>query len=139
MAGMVDELIWDDRVDASKVSVEVSHGTVTLRGEVPTYLASSAASDDAVGILGVVDLRTQLAVHYPASVSIPTDEELETEIRRKLAWNPDIDVLDMEVGVSAGVVPSWPARESAHDAAAFTAGVTGVDDRLLVSGVGASV
>ena len=35
MAGMVDELIWDDRVDASKVSVEVSHGTGTLRGEVP--------------------------------------------------------------------------------------------------------
>jgi len=215
---VVDELTWDDRVDASKVSVEVSNGTVTLRGEVPTYLASTAASNDAVGILGVVDVRNQLAVRYPAAVSIPTDEELGTEIRRKLAWNPDIDVLDMEVDVSAGVVtlrgtvdaywkrlyaeelvssepgvvfinnhlaitpekdiidkdiandivrslearsavyaddvnvrvrngrvtlngtvPSWPARQSAHDAAAFTPGVTGVDNRLLVSGVGAAV
>lgn len=215
---VVDELYWDDRVDASKVNVEVSNGTVTLRGEVPTYFASTAAHDAALGMLGVVNVRNQLAVRYPAGVSVPTDEELETELRRKLAWNPDIDVLDTEIEVSAGVVtlhgtvdaywkklyaeelvasepgvifinnhlaitpekdiidqdiandivrslearsavyaddvtvrvrnghvtltgtvPTWASRQSAHDAAAFTAGVVNVENRLLVSGTGTTV
>ncbi len=215
---VVDELYWDDRVDASKVNVEVSNGIVTLRGEVPTYFASTAAYYDALGILGVVNVRNQLAVRYPVGKSVPTDEELETELRRKLAWNPDIDVLDMEIDVSAGVVtlhgtvdaywkklyaedlvasepgvifinnylaitpekdiidqdiandivrslearsavfaddvtvrvrnghvtltgtvPSWAARESAHDAAAYTAGVVDVENRILVSGIGSSM
>lgn len=215
---VVDELYWDDRVDASKVNVEVSNGIVTLRGEVPTFFASTAAYDDALGMLGVVNVRNQLTVRYPAGISVPTDEELETELRRKLAWNPDIDVVDMEIDVSAGAVtlngtvdafwkrsyaeklvasepgviliknhlaitpgkdivdqdiandivrslearsavfaddvtvrvrnghvtltgtvPNWAARLSAHNAAAFTAGVVDVENRILASGIGTTV
>jgi hyperosmotically inducible protein len=44
---VVDQLYWDNRVDASDVTVEVSNGTVTLRGTVPTYFASTAALNDA--------------------------------------------------------------------------------------------
>ncbi|MFO7783893.1 MAG: BON domain-containing protein [Thermodesulfobacteriota bacterium] len=56
---VVDELYWDDRVNASEVYVEVSNGTVTLRGEVPTYFSKTAAHDDALEILGVVSVRNQ--------------------------------------------------------------------------------
>lgn len=212
---VVDELYWDDRVDASKVSVEVSNGTVTLNGEVPTYLARSSAHDDASEILGVVGVRNQLAIRYPAGVALPEDADLENEIRRKLSRNPDIDVLDLDLNVSAGVVtlrgtvdaywkklyaedlvaseagvifinnylaitpekdiidqdiandivrslearsavyaddvnvrvregrvtlsgtvPSWAARRAAYDAAAYTAGVIDVENRLMVSGTG---
>lgn len=49
---VVDQLFWDIRVDASDVTVEVSNGTVTLRGTVPTYLAAKAAIDDSWCVLG---------------------------------------------------------------------------------------
>lgn len=101
---VVDQLVWDNRVDASKVSVEVSNGTVTLRGTVPSYLASLSAESDTFSVLGVTNLRNQLEVAYPATVPVPSDEDIENNIRTKLAASPDIDLIDMDVMVNAGVV-----------------------------------
>ncbi len=101
---VIDQLTRDDRVDASKVTVEVSHGTVTLRGEVSTYFSRSAAYEDALGTLGVTNVRNQLVVIYPPGVSLPTDLEIEDSIKNRLGANPDIDLMDLEVIVSAGRV-----------------------------------
>jgi osmotically-inducible protein OsmY len=101
---IVDELVRDNRVDASRISVEVSNGTVTLRGEVPTYFSRSSAYDIAQGTLGVTNVRNQLIVEYPATIPVPTDSEIENSIRSRLAANPDVDLIDLEVIVSAGEV-----------------------------------
>ncbi|MFO7963120.1 MAG: BON domain-containing protein [Desulfobacterales bacterium] len=101
---IIDQMARDDRVNAAKVNVEVSNGTVTLRGEVPTYFARSAAYDDALGTLGVTYVRNQLLVTYPPSVSLPTDLEIEDNIREKISANPDLDLIDVDVNVSAGTV-----------------------------------
>jgi osmotically-inducible protein OsmY len=101
---VVNHLAWDDRVDASRVTVQVSNGTVTLIGEVPSYFSKSAAKEDAQDILGVIDVINQLSVAYPSTIAIPTDTEIENNIRMKLGANPDINLLDMDVEVNAGTV-----------------------------------
>ena len=210
---IVNHLIWDNRVDASKIGVEVENGTVTLKGEVPTYLSKLAAESDALDVLGVIHTINELNVSYPSFIPAPPDEELEENIRTRLAANPDINLLDMEVMVRSGIVtlkgtvdaywkkfyaekliepepgvivienhlavvptediidqqiaedimrtidakanveaddinvtvkdgvvtltgtvPSWTARRSAFDAALYTTGVVGVENRLTVSG-----
>lgn len=101
---IVDQLTLDDSVDASNIGVEVSNGTATLRGEVPTYLAKISAFQDAVKVIGVTDVRNQLAVRYPSTIALPTDEEMKIDIQSKLARNPDIDIADLEIDVDAGVI-----------------------------------
>jgi len=101
---VVDELYWDNRVDASNISVVVDDGKVTLKGEVPTYLASTAALDDTLKILGVLSVDNQLEVKFPVTTTIPADLEILNEIEKKLARNPDIDILDMEIQVVSGKV-----------------------------------
>ncbi len=101
---VTDELVRDTRVDASKVHIEVDKGTVLLKGEVPSYLAKAAAAEDALSVLGVIDIKNHLLVRYPPTVTVPPDTEIESAIRTKLAANPDIDLLDLNVTVTAGEV-----------------------------------
>ncbi|MFO7985320.1 MAG: BON domain-containing protein [Desulfatiglandaceae bacterium] len=135
---VVDELYWDDRVDASKVTVEVSNVTVTLRGEVPTYFSRTAAYNDTLGIVGVISVRNQLSVRYPTGISVPTDEELESKIRRRLDWNPDIDVLDLEIDVTAGevtlrgTVDAYWKKIHAEDLVALEPGVVFINNHLAI-------
>jgi len=135
---VIDQLIRDGRVDASKVNVEVNNGTATLRGNVPTYLSKSSAHADAQEILGVTRVINQLAIKYPPTIPVPTDLEIENDIKNRLATNPDIDLIDMEVIVSSGRVTLrgtvdafWKKLHAEH--LAFTEpGVEEVENLLAV-------
>jgi osmotically-inducible protein OsmY len=208
---IVAQMVRDDRIDASRVNVEVDSGIATLRGEVPTYYARAAAFDAARDTMGVVNVINQLVVRYHADTLIPTDFEIENSVIQRLSANPDIDLVDMEVIVQDGVVtlkgsvdaywkklhaenivanesgvkvienhlavvptdnvvdksiaqdiidslenrasvnaddvnvrvtdgyvtltgfvPSWSARQASHEAAVYTAGVTGVENQLEI-------
>lgn len=52
----------DPRIDTAHVRVEVEHGYLFLRGEVPTELARSAALQNSRGLPGVLGTRCQLVV-----------------------------------------------------------------------------
>ncbi|MFO7728099.1 MAG: BON domain-containing protein [Desulfonatronovibrio sp.] len=135
---VVDELYWDNRVDASKVTVEVNNGRVTLQGEVPTYLASTAAYDDALRILGVIGVDNMLVVRYPVGVTTPTDVEILSEIEKKLARNPDIDILDMDITVDSGevtlrgTVDAYWKKLHAEDLVASEPGVLIINNHLAI-------
>ena len=135
---VIDQLVRDDRVDASKVNVEVSNGTVTLRGEVPTYFSSSAAYENAMGILGVTNVRNQLVVTYPSTIPVPTDMEIQDSIRTRLAANPDVDLVDLDVSVSAGkvtlrgTVDAYWKKLHAEDIVAMEPGVVYIENHLAV-------
>ncbi len=79
---VVDELYWDDRVDATKVNVEVCNDIVRS-----LEARSSVYADD-------VNVRVR---------------------------NGHVTL--------TGTVPSWAARVSAHDAAAYSAGSVDVENR----------
>jgi osmotically-inducible protein OsmY len=90
----------------------------------------------------VIFIKNHLAITPEKDI---IDKDIANDIVRSLEARSAVYADDVNVRVRSGrvtlngTVPSWPARQSAHDAAAFTPGVTGVDNRLLVSGVGAAV
>lgn len=101
---VIDQMVRDVRVDASSISVEVSNGTVTLSGEVPTYYSRTCAYEDTQGISGVLDVINQLIVKYPSTKTVPTDSEIEFSLKSRLLADPDIDLIDLELIVSEGMV-----------------------------------
>lgn len=103
-ANVVDNLRWDSRVDATNVTVEVSDGTVTLKGNVPSFTALTAATNNAWNVVGVTDVDNQLIVEYPSAVTVPSDADIKKNIESILAWDNDIDVTEIDVSVSNGVV-----------------------------------
>ena len=60
---IVDELYWDNRIDASQVNVTVNDGIVTLSGSVPTYSDLAIAKIAASRINGVFDVIDKLRWH----------------------------------------------------------------------------
>jgi osmotically-inducible protein OsmY len=99
---VVDQLAWDDRVDASKVGVAVDGGTVVLSGSVATPFARQAATQDARVVLGVAAVDNQLVVDMVEPV--PPAPELEERMRRVLDWNPAIDSERITLSHQNGVV-----------------------------------
>ena len=58
-----DALFYDTWVDAEAITVEVSGGVVTLRGELPDYDEVRYATDDAWDVDGVRGVRSELRVN----------------------------------------------------------------------------
>jgi osmotically-inducible protein OsmY len=132
------ELARDTRIDASKIEVTVDNGRVTLSGTAPTYLGKSAVTEDALAILGVTEVDNLIVVTYPATVTVPTDAEIRDNVISKLAGNPDIDVIDLDVTVNAGVVTlkgtvdAYWKRTFVEDLVSFEAGVLLIENHVAV-------
>lgn len=135
---VINQLVRDERVDASKVTVQVSYGTVILRFEVPSYFSKSSAYEDAMAILGVTEVNNELAVKYPPTITIPTDVEIEKSIKNRLAANVDIAPVDLEVIVSAGLVTlkgtvdSYWKKIHAEELVGTEPGVQEIENHLAV-------
>lgn len=84
-ADLVGRLAANRSIEASKISVEVSNGSVTLRGEVPTDFDKYSAYYDALAVAGVTGVDNFLKINYQPLFIPPPDEEIENDIRRKLA------------------------------------------------------
>lgn len=142
---IVDQLYWDNRVDADDVTVNVENGKVTLSGTVPTHGARSSAVTDTWMIDGVTSVDDQIDVELAPSVEIPSDAEIEENIQNILSWNTDIDIMDIDVSVEGGVVTmegtvdeywkKWKAVELASD----VSGVIDVLDEMTVVPTGSFI
>ncbi len=75
---VIDQLMRDDRLDASKLTVEVNERTVILKGEVSTRSSKKAAHEDAEGILGVTNVRNQLQIKPRIRLVKRTDKNHRT-------------------------------------------------------------
>jgi len=109
---VVDSLYWDDRVDASEVTVSIEDGRVELSGSVPSYTAKLAARDDAWLVEGVKSIDDQLEVIIPPTPSVPSDEDVRESIMSALRWDPELYSFKMDVDVKAG----WVTMEGTVDA-----------------------
>ncbi len=126
---IVDELYWDTRIDASKVTVTVEGGVVTLDGEVPTYGDVVGARAAAYGIDGVIDVIDTLTVRYATTPQLPSDTVIRERILNLLAWETVVNDENITVTVRNGVV-SLEGTVNAHWKRLFVenklAGVNGV-------------
>ena len=135
---IVDQMTRDDRVDASGISTEVSSGTVTLSGEVPTYFARSAAHEVAEDTAGVLDVQNNLVVNYPDFIPVPPDSEIQEALKHRFLTNPDIDLRKVEVDVNdgsvilRGTVNAYWKKMRAQELAANEPGVVSIDNHIAV-------
>lgn len=87
---IIEHLTWDDRIDVNNVYVYVEDGNVQLKGNVPTYSAKLAASNDAYMIDGVMNVDNQLEAVYPETDKVLNDDEITSNIVNMLLWNSNI-------------------------------------------------
>ncbi|MFB6344265.1 MAG: BON domain-containing protein [bacterium] len=130
-----NSLLWDDILDSTKIDVDVDNGFVTLQGTVDTTWKKYRAENKVEQLDGVIDITNELTV-------VPTGDFLDENIAKDLVESLErnihtdadainIKVEDGEVTLS-GTVNSWKSKHEAFDAALRTAGVTTVENNLVV-------
>ncbi len=136
---VVDQLAWDDRVDASGIMVEVSPGgDVCLSGTVPNYVSLMAADNDARSVPGVVSVRNQLSVLYPTAAALPSDDEIARRLELLFGWNALVDETTIDASVERGrvklmgSVDSFWKKDLVQDRALELFGVKEVVNELAV-------
>lgn len=135
---VVRQMNWDNRIDASNVSVIVDDGHVTLTGKVPTYTAKRAAVDDTWLVTGVKSVADELTIEYSTALTIPSDAEIRSNVESVLLWDPDLTPYKITVEVASGwvtlegTVDSLWQKVRAENEAWSTRGVIGVTNKLAV-------
>jgi osmotically-inducible protein OsmY len=135
---IIDQLEWDDRVDASDISATVDNGVATLRGSVPTWLTRSAAYADAWAADGVVDVRNALRIEPPRRNSPEDDADLKRHVEMILGFHPDVDErrasAEVENGVVtlSGSVDAYWKKLNTEEAVSNIGGVVDIRNNLTV-------
>ena len=136
---VVDKLVWDGRVEASDIRVEVSDGQVTIFGNVPNYTAKRAVWDQAWSTPGVVSVNDQIRViHPPTKLPILNDETLQKNVETILTLNSGVDAKKIDVRTDdgkvemEGAVDSYWKKVKAENLVEDIAGVTKVVNKLFV-------
>jgi osmotically-inducible protein OsmY len=133
---VVDQLYWDNQIDASGIKVMVGDGTVTLTGVASIYAARKAAVNQAWVIPGVRSVQDQLLVRY--TVEVPPDDQIQRNATSALIWNPDIDSENIRVVVNAGLVSlegtvdAYWKKLLAENVLATITGVLGIKNKIAV-------
>jgi osmotically-inducible protein OsmY len=133
---VVDSLYWDSRVDASKVSVRVNDGIVTLSGTVPSYSTRVAALEDTWVITGVRDVKNELTVDIQAES--PADSEIKSNVEHSFAWDTELYPFEIKIDVVEGwvtlegTVDAFWKKVRAEDLAYSRRGVIGVTNKIAV-------
>jgi osmotically-inducible protein OsmY len=135
-----DQMYWDSRVDYSNINVEVSvpDGKITLTGSVPNQTARRHAEAAALRAEGAEKVDNQLHIKYNDNVPVPSDLDVERNVRDIIRWNSGIDASLIGVTVNAGYVTlegtvcSYYQKYRAEELAADVIGVLRIDNRVTV-------
>ena len=135
---IIDQLTWDDIVNANDIQVEVFESTVQLKGTVPNYTAKLAAERDALNVTGVLNLESFLEVDFPPRIILPDDAEISMNIKSMLTMNSKINAVNIDVTTSGGIVTlsgtadSYWEKYEAEDVATKALGVIEVINKIVV-------
>ncbi len=133
---VVDTLSWDSRVDASKITVTVDRGIVTLAGSVPSTSSKAAAAEDAWVVAGVREIKNQLKVNFREEV--PPDNEIKSNIEHAFTSDNELYPFDLSVTVEdgwvtlEGTVDAFWKKVRAEDLALSTRGAIDLTNKIVV-------
>lgn len=133
-----EHLFWDIRLEGSDITVKVTDDVVTLAGTVPTFLARLYAEDDALSEPGIKAVDNKLEVRHAGIAKLPTDAELEENVRKLLVWSSSIDSTRIRISVQNGVVTLGGTVEAywqklrAGELAADVLGVRTVENTIAI-------
>jgi osmotically-inducible protein OsmY len=134
---VLDELLWDDRLNASRITVSADDGNVLLGGVVDFYHEKWNAGEDANRILGVRHVTNEITVDTAARQV--RDEELAASARAGLDANGlvpkgaiKIEVSDGQVAMN-GNVHHYYERQAAEHVIRHLPGLADFTDLVTVS------
>lgn len=134
---VAEELEWASHVDASNVTVSVRDGVVRLGGFVASLAEKRAAERAVWHVRGVRGLAQEIEVLIPKARR-HSDDEIAHRVMSVLGWDTQVPGDRIQVKVERGVVSligsvDWQFQKAAaEDRTHKLAGVTGVDNRILV-------
>ena len=134
---VLDELLWDESVDARKINATSNNGHVTLTGAVVTYYDKWRAGEDACRIYGVRSVENNILVDLTAERQL--DAELVVAAEKGLAANKLVPRGAVKVTAHdgwitmAGNVEHHFQREAAEFVIRHLPNLRGYTDRLTVS------
>jgi osmotically-inducible protein OsmY len=130
----LNALKWDAGIPTDKIDITVSHGWVTLKGEVDHYFQKRDAERALERLSGVRGVSNLLTVKPQ-----PLPHDLKSQIQKALVRNAQMDASRITVEVQGsevilrGTVSSYAEKKAAEETARSASGVTEVDNRILVS------
>lgn len=138
-------LEWDVRIDASRMWVDVTDGTVALTGKVGTLYEQDVAIERA-WVLGVKAVANELEIvpgegdrRIRSERSMPSDQEIVASVEEALAQDPRVASFDIHVAAQDGTVlllgrvSNLKAQVAAEEDARNTVGVDHVNNAIEVA------
>lgn len=112
---VLDEFVWDPRIESTDVGVEVDDGVVTLTGVVPTYAMKLAAEHGAQKVRGVRAVASELSVRTSATWN---DTDIAKAVAHAIESNVVIPEHRIKIEVKNGKVTltgevDWDYQRSA--------------------------
>jgi osmotically-inducible protein OsmY len=132
---IITSLELNRNIDSTDIDLSVAGGIVTIEGSVDAYWKKTEVEETVSGASGVIDIINKLTI-------VPTENFLDKDIAEDIvgsisrnfkvnAENVDVKVKNGEVTLS-GTVADWSAYRAVMDATEFTAGVTDINDNLII-------
>ena len=122
---IIEELKWEQSVEASHIGVEVADGVVTLAGHVHSFAEKWAAEQAAQRVTGVKALAVEIAVALPGS-SKRNDADIARSIQNVLEWSACLPKDHVKVMVEGGWVTLTGDVDWAYQKQVVAAGVRGL-------------
>lgn len=135
---VIDELVWDPRIDHAHIGVVANGGVVTLSGFVSNYAQKRTAEHAAERVKGVQGIAEELKIRFPTDPKT-SDEEIARRVLDVFAWDVTIPHDRVTVKVENGHVTlngklDWNyQKEAARKSAGKITGVMGVNNRIEIS------
>jgi len=136
---IIDQLTWDESLNANEIQVNVQNGTVQLKGTVPNFAAKIAAERDTMLVEGVTNIENYLRVEFPPRDTSPTDEETTSNVlnilkldSRILSEDIKVDTVEGMVTLSGSVYSYWE-KDTIQSIVGNINGVLDVNNKLDVN------
>jgi len=135
---IIDQLTWNESINANDIYVMVSGDTALLEGKVPDYANKISATTEAFMISGINHVENNLKVDFSLKTNMPEDKEINESITQTLRWNSKINSTNLRVETKSGIVTLigkvdtlWEKRLAEHLVSDIY-GVLGVANKLVV-------